>query len=73
MRAQLFTVFQKTVVNDPHWAKETGRDVEAGDTAVEIYTPMFSTLDEAHARFVCRNEDSRYVFTSQPIWYGELN
>ncbi|AZS12639.1 hypothetical protein HWB99_gp103 [Mycobacterium phage DrLupo] len=72
MRAQIFTVFKKTTVQDPQYAAQLGRDVETEGAAVEVYQFMFSTMDEEHAKFVCRNEDARYVFTSQPIWFGEL-
>lgn len=72
MRAQIFSVFEKITVSDPQYAKETGRDIEAGDVGVPVYRHLFSTMDENHAKYVCRNEDGRYVFTSQPIWFGEL-
>lgn len=72
MKAQMFSVYGKTQVNDPQWAKEQGRNVETEGSFVDVYNFMFATTNEEHAKFVCRNEDSRYVFTSQPIWYGEL-
>jgi hypothetical protein len=72
MRAQIFSVYQKQNVSDPQWAKEQGRDPETEGTNVDVYVHLFSTTDEEHAKFVCRNEDGRYVFTSNPVWFGEL-
>lgn len=72
MRAQLFSVYQKVTVNDPQWAKEQGKNVEVDGSVVSVYQHLFSTTDEEHAKFACRNEDGRLVFTSQTVWFGEL-
>lgn len=61
MKFVLYMIYQKTNANDPQY--------EGGKT-VEVYTPLFSTVDKDHADFVTSNSDGRYVYTVAEAFYA---
>ena len=61
MKTMMYHVWRKEPASDPQFP-----------SADHVYTHMFSTTDEAHARHVCNNEDARYVFTASDAFWGEL-
>jgi hypothetical protein len=71
MRNTIYHVYARTSAQDPQYAKETNRPEDEG-AAFDVYAPLFSTTDEDHAKFVCRSEDGRYMFTAEQGFYGEL-
>lgn len=71
MQNVIYHVWKRTTAQDPQYAVDRNRSEEEG-SEFDIYVPLFSTTDEDHAKFACRSEDGRMIFTAVHAQYGEL-